>query len=108
LLNHLLVYSLVQTEFLVTYVSVWQSMLSRTVVALVEMMYNEFIFLFWLRYESYACGGVLNLLIYFMLILAHGYLLVILLWSLCEDSLLFCKSWHNGVHNYLNTCLYAL
>jgi hypothetical protein len=29
------------------------------------------------------------LLIYFMLILTHGYLLVILLWSLCEDSLLF-------------------
>jgi hypothetical protein len=32
---------------------------------------------------------LLNLLIHFMLILAHGYLLVILLWSLCEDSLLF-------------------
>jgi hypothetical protein len=43
-----------------------------------------------------------------MLILAHGYLLVILLWSLCVDSLLFCKSWRNGVHNCLNTCLYAL
>jgi hypothetical protein len=26
--------------------------------------------------------------------LAHGYLFVILLWSLCEDSFLFCKSWH--------------
>jgi hypothetical protein len=26
----------------------------------------------------------------------------------CEDSLLFYKSWHNGVHNYLNTCLYDL
>jgi hypothetical protein len=43
-----------------------------------------------------------------MPILAHGYLLVILLWPLCEDSLLFYKSWHNGVHNCLNTCLYAL
>jgi hypothetical protein len=32
---------------------------------------------------------LLNLLIHFMLILAHGYLLVILLWSLCDDSLLF-------------------
>jgi hypothetical protein len=37
---------------------------------------------------------LLNLLIHFMPILAHGYLLVILLWSVCEDSLLFCKSWH--------------
>jgi hypothetical protein len=41
-------------------------------------------------------------------ILAHGYLIVILYWSLCEDSLLFCKSCHNDVYNYLNTCLYAL
>jgi hypothetical protein len=32
-------------------------------------------------------------------ILAHGYLLVILLWFLCEDSLLFYKSWHNNVYN---------
>jgi hypothetical protein len=48
------------------------------------------------------------MLIHLMSILAHDYLLVIMLWSLCEDSLLFCKSWHNGVHNYLNTCLYAL
>jgi hypothetical protein len=62
LLNHLLVYSLVQTEFLVAYVSVWQTTLSRTIVALVEMMSSEFICLFWLRYESYACGDLLNLL----------------------------------------------
>jgi hypothetical protein len=41
-------------------------------------------------------------------ILAHGYLTVILYWSLCEDSLLFCKSWHNDVYNCLNTYLYAL
>jgi hypothetical protein len=34
--------------------------------------------LFWLRYESYACGALLNLLIHFMSILAHDYLLVIL------------------------------
>jgi hypothetical protein len=108
LLNHLLVYSVVQNEFLVAYMSVWQSTLSQTIVALVEMMSSEFICLLWLRYESYACGGLLNLLIHFMPILAHGYLLVIRLWSLCEDSLLFCKSWHNGVHNCLNTCLYAL
>jgi hypothetical protein len=78
LINHLLVYSLVQTEFLVAYVSVWQNMLSRTIVDLVEMMSSEFICLFWLRYESYAYGGLLNLLIHFMSILAHGYLLVIL------------------------------
>jgi hypothetical protein len=68
LLNHLLVYSLVQTEFLVAYVSVWQTTLSRTIVALVEMMSSEFICLFWLRYESYACGDLLNLLIHFLLI----------------------------------------
>jgi hypothetical protein len=48
------------------------------------------------------------LLIHLILILAHVYLLVILLWSLYDDSLLFCKSWYNGVYNYLNTCLYAL
>jgi hypothetical protein len=71
-------------------------------------MSSEFICLFWLRYESYAHGGLLNLLIHLMPILAHGYLLVILLWSLYEDSLLFCKSWHNDVHNCLNTCVYAL
>jgi hypothetical protein len=29
-------------------------------------------------------------------ILAHGYLLVVSVWSLCEDSLLFSKSWHNN------------
>jgi hypothetical protein len=51
---------------------------------------------------------LLNLPIHFMLILAHGYLLVILLWSLCEDTLLFCMSWHNGMYNWLNTCLYAM
>jgi hypothetical protein len=51
---------------------------------------------------------LLNLPIHFMLILAHGYLLVILLWSLCEDTLLFSMSWHNGMYNWLNTCLYAM
>jgi hypothetical protein len=56
------VYSVVQTEFLVPYVSVWQSMLYRSVVALVQMTSSEFICLFWLRYESYACGDLLNLL----------------------------------------------
>jgi hypothetical protein len=61
LLNHLLVYSLVQTEFLVVYMSVWQSTLSQTVVAPVKMMSSKFICVFWLRYESYACGGLLNL-----------------------------------------------
>jgi hypothetical protein len=34
LLNHLLVYSLVQTEMLVAYVSVWQSTLSQILVVL--------------------------------------------------------------------------
>jgi hypothetical protein len=34
----------------------------------------------------------LTCFIHLMSILAHGYLLVILLWSLCEDSLLFYKS----------------
>jgi hypothetical protein len=45
--------------------------------------------------------------IHFILILAHDYLLVILLWSLCEDSLLFYKSWHGDGYNCSNTCLYA-
>jgi hypothetical protein len=91
MLIHLLVYSLIQNEFLIAYMSVWQSTLSRSVFVLVEMMSSEFIFLFWLIYESYSCGGMINLLIHLMPILAHGYLLVILLWSLCEDSLLFYK-----------------
>jgi hypothetical protein len=43
-----------------------------------------------------------------MSILAHGYLLVILLWSPCVDPLLFCKSCHTSVHNCSETCLYAL
>jgi hypothetical protein len=93
---------------LVAFVSVWQNTLSQTIVALIEMMSSEFICLFWLRYKSYAYGGLLNFVIHFMLILAQGYLLVILLWSSCMDSLLFCKSWHNGVHKYLNTSLYDL
>jgi hypothetical protein len=59
------------------------------------MMYSKFIYLFWLRYESYACGGLLNLFIHFFHNLAHGYLLIILLWSPYEDSLLLCKSWHD-------------
>jgi hypothetical protein len=66
-------------------------MLSRTVVALVEMMSTEFICLLWLRYKSYACGDLLNVLYPLMPILAHGYLLVILLWSPYMDSLLFYK-----------------
>jgi hypothetical protein len=61
LLIHLLVYSLVQSEFLVAYVSISQRTLSQTVVTLVKMMSSEFICLFWLRYESYACGGLLKL-----------------------------------------------
>jgi hypothetical protein len=108
LFNHLLAYSLVQTEFLVAYVSVWQSTLSRTIVALVKMMSNEFICLFWLGYESYAYGGLLNLLIHLMSILAHGNLLVILFWSLREYLLLFYKSWHGDGYNCSNTCVYVL
>jgi hypothetical protein len=43
-----------------------------------------------------------------MSILAHGYLLVILLWSSYVDSVLFCKFCHDDGYNYSNTCLYAL
>jgi hypothetical protein len=89
-------------------VSVWQSMLSRIVVPLVEIMSSEFICLFWLRYESYAYGGLLNVLYSLMPILADDYLLVILLWSPYVDSLLFYKSWHDDGYNCSNTCLYAL
>jgi hypothetical protein len=89
LLNHLLVYSLVQTGFLVAYVSIWQSTLSQIGVALVEMMSSEFICVFWLRWESYAYGGLLNVIYSLMPILAHGYLLIILLWSPYVDSHLF-------------------
>jgi hypothetical protein len=67
----------------------------------------------WCLVSLYACFGwdrslmlvvaYLTCFIHFMLILAHSYLCVILLWYICEDLLLFCKSWHNSVHN----CLYA-
>jgi hypothetical protein len=40
------------------------------------------------------CLWWLALLIHFMLILAHGYWLVVLLWYPCEDSLLFYKYWN--------------
>jgi hypothetical protein len=83
-------------------------MLSRIVVALDEMMSNKSICLFWLRWESYACGGLLNVLYSLMSILAHGYLLVILLWSSYVDPLLFCKSWHGDGYNCSNTYVYAL
>jgi hypothetical protein len=43
-----------------------------------------------------------------MSILAHDYLLVILWWFPYVDSLVFYKSWHDGVYNYLNIFLYAL
>jgi hypothetical protein len=43
-----------------------------------------------------------------MLILAHGYLLIFLLWPPFMDSLLFCQFWHGDVYNCSNTCLYAL
>jgi hypothetical protein len=52
-----------------------------------------------------ACLTVLYSL---MSILAHGYLLVILLWSPYVDSHLFCKSYHDDGYNYSNICLYAL
>jgi hypothetical protein len=75
--------------------SVWQSTLSRTVVALVEMMSSEFICLFWLIYESYACGGLLNLLIHFMLIVAYG---------LMANCLLSCDGLFMWIHSYF-ACL---
>jgi hypothetical protein len=62
----------------------------------------------WCLVSLYACGGLLNVLYSLMPILAHGYLLVILLWSFYVDSLLFCKSWHGDGHNCSNTCLYTL
>jgi hypothetical protein len=43
-----------------------------------------------------------------MPILAHGYVLVILLWSLCGDSLLFCKSWRDDGYNCSNACFYTI
>jgi hypothetical protein len=51
-------------------VSVWQSTHSQTIVALLEMMSSKFICLSWLRWESSACGGLLNLLIHLMLYLS--------------------------------------
>jgi hypothetical protein len=78
------------------------------VVALVEMMSSEFMCLCWLRYEFYACGGLLNVLYSLMSILAHGYLLVIPLCSPYVDSHLFCMSWLGDGYNCSNTCLYTL
>jgi hypothetical protein len=72
----------------------------------------------WCLVSLYACFNwdrslmlvvaCLTCFIHLMPILAHGYLLVILWWSLYEDSQLFCESWHGDEYNYLNTCLYAL
>jgi hypothetical protein len=72
----------------------------------------------WCLVSLYACFGwdeslmlvvaCLTCLFTSCYILAHGYLLVILYWSPCEDSLLFCMYWHHDVCSYLNTCLYAL
>jgi hypothetical protein len=72
----------------------------------------------WCLESIYACfgwDGSLMLVVAYLTclftschILDHGYLLVILYWSPCEDSLLFCKSWHHDVYYCLNTCLYAL
>jgi hypothetical protein len=67
------------------------------------MVSSEFICLFWLRYESYACGGLLNVLYSLMSILAHGYLLVFLLWAPYVDSLFFCKSRIGDEYNCSNT-----
>jgi cadmium resistance protein CadD (predicted permease) len=49
---------------------------------------------------------LLNLLIHFLSILAHGYLLVILSWSRCADSLLFVSLGMMMLYNCSNTCLY--
>jgi hypothetical protein len=49
-----------------------------------------------------------NVLYSLMPILAHDYLLIILLWSPFVDSLLFYKFWHDDGYNCSNTCLYAL
>jgi hypothetical protein len=46
--------------------------------------------------------------IHFMPILAHDYLLIILLLSPYVDSLLFYKSWHGDGYNCSNTCVYVL
>jgi hypothetical protein len=63
----LFVYSLVQTKFLVSYVSIWQSIHSLIVVALFEMMSSAFICASLDCDRSpYACGDLLNLLIYFI------------------------------------------
>jgi hypothetical protein len=71
---------------------------SQIFVALFEMMLESlYICLSWLRYESLCLWWTcLTCLFTSCHILAHGYLLVISLWSLYEDSLLFCKFWHNG------------
>jgi hypothetical protein len=50
----------------------------------------------------------LTCFIHFMPILAHGYLLVILLCSPYVDSLLFCKFLHGDGYNCSDICLYAL
>jgi hypothetical protein len=72
----------------------------------------------WCLASFHACFGwdrslirvvaCLTCFIHLMHILAHGYMFVILFWSLCEDSLLFCKSWHGDGYNCSNTSLYAL
>jgi hypothetical protein len=72
----------------------------------------------WCLTSLYACFGwdrslmlvvaYLMCFIHLMPILAHDYLLVILLWSPYVDSHLFCKFWHSDGYNCSNICLYAL
>jgi hypothetical protein len=74
------------------------------------MMSNEFIYtsLGWDK-STYAYGDLLNLLIHLISILAHGYLLVISLWSfLWGLTLIFTSLSMMVVYNCLNTCLYTL
>jgi hypothetical protein len=52
--------------------------------------------------------NLLNLLFTLFHILAHGYLLVISLWSPCEDSLVFASLDIMVEYNCLNTCVYTL
>jgi hypothetical protein len=69
------------------------------------MMSSESICLSSLRTESYACGGLLNLLIHFIFILAH---LLSCYGLLVKIHSYFVSLGMLMVYNYSNTGLYAL
>jgi hypothetical protein len=79
---------------------------SRIFVALFEMILVSLYM--HVLVEIWVLMLMVDLLFTSLHILAHGYLLVISLWSLVRINTCFCKSWLMVEYSCLNTCLYTL